>query len=157
MSAPLPPRAGPARQLALGAATAALALALVAALVVLLGFESSRATAVGVSASTLAMVVAGLVLGRGGRDRELRTPWLGVVFASGLLALAAVAAQAGGLGAHSASPELAHGALMTCALVVPALALIGLGAALGARTEARWAMGALAGFGTLVGVQLKRH
>jgi lipoprotein-releasing system permease protein len=154
VSAPLPPRAGPARQLALGAATAALALALVAALVVLLGFESSRATAVGVSASTLAMVVAGLVLGRGGRDRELRTPWLGVVFASGLLALAAVAAQAGGLGAHSASPELAHGALMTCALVVPALALIGLGAALGARTEARWAMGALAGFGTLVGVQL---
>lgn len=144
----------PSRKLLHGALVAPCALVVQVALIALLGFEGSRATAVGVAASTLAMVIAGVILGRIDAGREAKTPWLGVVSAAAVLAVASGLALLVDLPARFAAPAFAHGAFSTGAIGVPALALVGLGASLGAHAERRWGLGAAVGAVSLLGIQV---
>ncbi len=150
----------------IGVFAGALVFLVDAAVVRTLGFDGSRAAAVGVSVSTLALVLAGVLIGVLGHRLDPRAsargfrpsiPWAATLIAALLSgALAALTLSAPGLADALCGAEAAafrHSVLLTTALVFPGLALLSLGAALGTHAERRTPAGALLGFVVLVVVQ----
>lgn len=147
-----------AERLALGLGGGMLALVLGAVLVRVLGFNATRATAVGVSAATLAMVTSGGVMGVVARGRRRVTPWLSVVvaaaFLAGVQAIALNVLEVRALLYGDGTPSFSHGLTLAGAIGAPALVLMGLGAMLGAHTEKRWTLGCAAGAVVLYAIQI---
>jgi lipoprotein-releasing system permease protein len=136
----------------------------------------TRAPAVGASLATLAMLLGGLLLGVRARQKKRRidrtalglvdlgpsrsTPYFAVFSAAAILAvlsgaclalpdLAAIA-----IGSFPVSGGLAHAMFAAGAIFLPALVLIGIGAALGTHARPGWVSGSLGGIALLFGLQI---
>ncbi|MFO0727193.1 MAG: ABC transporter permease [Myxococcota bacterium] len=161
-----PVRAAPVRW-PIGLGAGAFALLLDVVFVRTLGFASTRAAAVGVSLATLSLIMAGGVVGVLGRRFDPRArargfrpgvPWGSVLLGAAVVALASAAAlllpSVAELCCGQEAPEFRHAVLLTNALFLPALALSGIGAALGTYAEKKTPLGAVVGFLILVLVQV---